>query len=189
MHIIGDVEGQQLFDRGRFDRYGRNAGEGRGGAAGAGRRAACRPVRRTRCFPGPAVERIEKSQIAGSGGDQFDSAARTKPQVRPHQDRFRWRRCWRGPSSRSTKDGSVSTLFRLRLRNGKMSCRDEKRYHITAEPRESRGKNEARRLRVQGFAPAVVYGAGQRPGGGCHQSQGSQPHPATAAGPQHHFQR
>jgi large subunit ribosomal protein L25 len=30
---------------------------------------------------------------------------------------------------------------------------------ITAEPREGRGKNEARRLRVKGFAPAVVYGA------------------------------
>jgi large subunit ribosomal protein L25 len=30
---------------------------------------------------------------------------------------------------------------------------------VTAEPRESRGKNEARRLRVKGFAPAVLYGA------------------------------
>lgn len=29
---------------------------------------------------------------------------------------------------------------------------------ITAEPRETRGKNEARRLRVKGFSPAVVYG-------------------------------
>ena len=32
---------------------------------------------------------------------------------------------------------------------------------IAAEPRETRGKNEARRLRVKGFAPAVVYGAGK----------------------------
>jgi len=31
---------------------------------------------------------------------------------------------------------------------------------IVAEPRESRGKNEARRLRVAGSAPAVLYGAG-----------------------------
>lgn len=30
---------------------------------------------------------------------------------------------------------------------------------VTAEPRESRGKNEARRLRVKGLAPAVLYGA------------------------------
>ena len=32
---------------------------------------------------------------------------------------------------------------------------------ITAEHRDKRGKNEARRLRVQGLTPAVVYGAGQ----------------------------
>jgi large subunit ribosomal protein L25 len=31
---------------------------------------------------------------------------------------------------------------------------------IAAEARETRGKNEARRLRVRGLAPAVVYGAG-----------------------------
>jgi len=31
---------------------------------------------------------------------------------------------------------------------------------IEAEPRESRGKNEARRLRAAGYAPAVLYGAG-----------------------------
>ena len=31
---------------------------------------------------------------------------------------------------------------------------------ITAKPRPARGKNEARRLRVQGLTPAVVYGAG-----------------------------
>ena len=30
---------------------------------------------------------------------------------------------------------------------------------VSAEPRETRGKNEARRLRVKGFAPAVLYGA------------------------------
>ena len=30
---------------------------------------------------------------------------------------------------------------------------------IAAEPRQSRGKNEARRLRASGMAPAVVYGA------------------------------
>ncbi|MBS1876680.1 MAG: 50S ribosomal protein L25 [Acidobacteria bacterium] len=34
---------------------------------------------------------------------------------------------------------------------------------IDAEPRESRGKNEARRLRARGLAPAIVYGAGKDP--------------------------
>jgi len=31
---------------------------------------------------------------------------------------------------------------------------------VAAEPRSERGKNEARRLRVRGLTPAVVYGAG-----------------------------
>ncbi|HWF11670.1 MAG TPA: 50S ribosomal protein L25 [Bryobacteraceae bacterium] len=34
---------------------------------------------------------------------------------------------------------------------------------VTAEARESRGKNEARRLRVSGRIPAVIYGAFQDP--------------------------
>ncbi|HYP15536.1 MAG TPA: 50S ribosomal protein L25 [Bryobacteraceae bacterium] len=34
---------------------------------------------------------------------------------------------------------------------------------ITAEPRELRGKNEARRLRARGMSPAVVYGPGSDP--------------------------
>lgn len=34
---------------------------------------------------------------------------------------------------------------------------------IAAESRESRGKNEARRLRVKGFMPAVMYGGGTVP--------------------------
>jgi large subunit ribosomal protein L25 len=34
-----------------------------------------------------------------------------------------------------------------------------KEITVTAEPRNSRGKNEARRLRVKGLAPAVLYGA------------------------------
>jgi large subunit ribosomal protein L25 len=34
---------------------------------------------------------------------------------------------------------------------------------VAAEPRESRGKNEARRLRVKGFMPAVVYGGAAGP--------------------------
>ena len=34
---------------------------------------------------------------------------------------------------------------------------------ITVEPRETRGKNEARRLRVRGLVPAVVYGIGSDP--------------------------
>jgi large subunit ribosomal protein L25 len=35
-----------------------------------------------------------------------------------------------------------------------------KDFTVAAEPRATRGKNEARRLRVAGFSPAVVYGAG-----------------------------
>src|SRR5919112_106127 len=34
---------------------------------------------------------------------------------------------------------------------------------ITAEPRDTRGKNEARRLRVRGMVPAIVYGTGADP--------------------------
>ena len=34
---------------------------------------------------------------------------------------------------------------------------------ITAEERPSRGKNEARRLRVKGLTPAIVYGVGKDP--------------------------
>lgn len=34
---------------------------------------------------------------------------------------------------------------------------------VTAQAREGRGKNEARRLRVQGLSPAVVYGPGTDP--------------------------
>ena len=34
---------------------------------------------------------------------------------------------------------------------------------LTAQPRDSRGKNEARRLRAAGQAPAVVYGPGSDP--------------------------
>ena len=34
---------------------------------------------------------------------------------------------------------------------------------ITAEPRETRGKNEARRLRVRGLVPAIVYGTAKDP--------------------------
>jgi len=35
-----------------------------------------------------------------------------------------------------------------------------KEITVAAEPRQSRGKNEARRLRVRGLAPAVLYGSG-----------------------------
>jgi large subunit ribosomal protein L25 len=34
---------------------------------------------------------------------------------------------------------------------------------ISTEPRESRGKNEARRLRARGLSPAIVYGPGSDP--------------------------
>ena len=34
---------------------------------------------------------------------------------------------------------------------------------ILAEPRDSRGKNEARRLRARGLAPAVLYGTAREP--------------------------
>ncbi len=36
-----------------------------------------------------------------------------------------------------------------------------KEITVSAEPRESRGKNEARRLRVKGLAPGVLYGSGR----------------------------
>ena len=36
-----------------------------------------------------------------------------------------------------------------------------KEITVTAEPRDSRGKNEARRLRARALAPAVIYGAGK----------------------------
>jgi large subunit ribosomal protein L25 len=38
-----------------------------------------------------------------------------------------------------------------------------KEFTITAESRDSRGKNEARRLRAKGFMPAVVYGGSTGP--------------------------
>ena len=34
---------------------------------------------------------------------------------------------------------------------------------VSAQPREGRGKNEARRLRASGMAPAIVYGGGAEP--------------------------
>lgn len=37
----------------------------------------------------------------------------------------------------------------------------KQQYTITAETRELRGKNEARRLRVRGLSPGVVYGEGK----------------------------
>jgi large subunit ribosomal protein L25 len=38
-----------------------------------------------------------------------------------------------------------------------------KEITITAEARETRGKNEARRLRVRGLVPAIVYGTAKEP--------------------------
>jgi large subunit ribosomal protein L25 len=38
-----------------------------------------------------------------------------------------------------------------------------KELTVTAEPRASRGKNEARRMRVQHMIPAVLYGTGKDP--------------------------
>jgi len=38
-----------------------------------------------------------------------------------------------------------------------------KEITITTEPRDTRGKNEARRLRVRGLVPAIVYGMGNDP--------------------------
>ena len=34
--------------------------------------------------------------------------------------------------------------------------------NVEAKPRQGGGKNDARRLRVNGMIPAVVYGAGQQ---------------------------
>ena len=49
-----------------------------------------------------------------------------------------------------------------------------KEITVAAEPRESRGKNEARRLRVKGLAPAVLYGSERPRRGGLRESQGHQ---------------
>ena len=53
---------------------------------------------------------------------------------------------------------------------------------ITAEPRETRGKNEARRLRVRGLAPAVVYGAGADPVAVAVNPKEVDTHPAQRSG-------
>jgi len=58
---------------------------------------------------------------------------------------------------------------------------------ITAEPRETRGKNEARRLRVRGLAPAVMYGTGGDPVS-CCQPQRSIRHSEEQLRPQHDLQ-
>jgi large subunit ribosomal protein L25 len=53
--------------------------------------------------------------------------------------------------------GGKSEKFALELREGKKAMAEK--IVVEAAPRESRGKNEARRLRVTGKVPAVLYGA------------------------------
>ena len=62
MNIIGEVEGQQLPDRGRSDRYRRHTGERRGGAAGKGRGSVSACATHA-VLSGPAVSRIEASRL------------------------------------------------------------------------------------------------------------------------------
>ncbi len=60
---------------------------------------------------------------------------------------------------------------------------------ITAEPRDTRGKNEARRLRVRGMAPAVVYGTGAEPVAVAVSPKEVSKHSEEHLGPQHDLQR
>ncbi len=70
---------------------------------------------------GPAVERIEESELEGSGCYEFDSACRKRRRNRAGSNRCRSRRCWRRPSSRSTK----------RLRSAFCLCSQFMRAHRT----------------------------------------------------------
>ena len=56
---------------------------------------------------------------------------------------------------------------------------------ITAEPRDTRGKNEARRLRVRGLVPAIVYGTGNDPVAVAVSPERSYGNPEEPVGPQH----
>ncbi len=87
MHIIGDVDGQHcLIVDDLIDTGGTlvKAAEAllKHGATSV---TACATHA---VLSGPAVERIEQSRFAGSGGHQFDSSARRRHALQPHQDSF-----------------------------------------------------------------------------------------------------
>ncbi len=94
--------GTELFDGGRSDRYGRHAGEGRRSAAEAGRAQRHAPAPRMRCcrgrrWSGSRSRRLRKWWLR----IRFRCV---RSAVRSGRSRrFRWRRCWRRPFSRSTK--------------------------------------------------------------------------------------
>ena len=111
----------------------------------------------------PAVERIESFQNQGSGADQLDSAVGGGAPVEQASGRCRWLRCWRGPSSRSTRrpasarclfeDGRNATHVQKRTCDptavrGSLNEMMRRDITVAAEPRAARGKNEARRLRA-----------------------------------------
>ena len=112
MHIIGDVEGQHCLI---VDDLIDTAGTLVKGAEALLKQGA-RSVRACAThavLSGPAVERIENSEIAGSDCDQFDSVARSRRTIATGSSRFRWRRCWRRRFSRSTRTvRSARYLFR-----------------------------------------------------------------------------
>ena len=58
---------------------------------------------------------------------------------------------------------------------------------VAAEPRTTRGKNEARRLRAAGSAPAVVYGTGKDAVAVAVNPKEVGPDPAQQDRPQHHL--
>ena len=110
MHIIGDVEGQHcLIVDDLIDTAGTLV---KAAEALLKQGATSVPACATHAvLSGPAVERIENSEIRRSGGHQFDSVARRSQTIARGSRRFRWRRCWRKAIQSIHEDGSVSTLF------------------------------------------------------------------------------
>ena len=170
MHIIGDVEGQHCLI---VDDLIDTAGTLVKGAEALLKQGA---LSVTACathavLSGTAVERIEKSLTSGSGGDEFHSAARRRHAVLPHQDALGGSSAGarhsvnpRGRFGKHTIHLESEARFHAKLRRCRRSPAGVKRYEerdysYRRAARSTRGKNEARRLRVKGLAPAVLYGA------------------------------
>ena len=84
MNVVGEVERAELPDGGRSDRYGRHAGERRGGAARKGR-GQCFGLRHARGAVGPGGRADRESELEGSGFYEFDSAFGRGAEVEPDQ--------------------------------------------------------------------------------------------------------
>ena len=84
MNVVGDVSGRNcllvddLIDTAGTLVKGAEALLEKG-------RPVFRPAPRTRCFPGPAVSRIEESELEGSGFFEFDSAFGSGAEIEPDQ--------------------------------------------------------------------------------------------------------